>query len=111
MTTATLPKFRVRRIDREDDLGVQIDVGTVTFGAEGELAVVAAEPHLVKFLGDVVEAVNAKKELRIKVPPPADAKPFSIYSLTVARSAPDLLDIMRTYLEQKFDLVLADEPG
>jgi hypothetical protein len=109
VTTNPLPKFRVRRIDPTDDL--PIDVGTVTFGARGELAVVAAEPQHEKFLADVIEAVNAKEVLRIKVPPPPEAEQFSIYSQTVARTAPDLLDVMRTYLQQRFELALVDEPS
>jgi hypothetical protein len=109
MATKTPPKFRVQRIDRSDGLDIPIDIGTVTFGPQGELAVVAAEPNLEKFLGTIVEEVNAKKELRIKVPPPAGAKPFSTYKMTVARTAPDLLDVMRTYLQQKYDLVLVEE--
>ena len=107
MATDTTPlTLRVQRLDRELDL--TIDIGTVTFGPQGELTVVATEPYFDDFLANVVREVNAKKELRIKVPPPAGAPPFSIYTLTVERSAPDLLAMMRQYLEQKYDLLLAD---
>ncbi len=108
MATETAPlTLRVQRIDRED--GLHIDVGTISFGPEGQLAVVAAEPHFDDYLAEVVNTVNAKKELRIKVPPPKGAQPYSIYTLSVTRAAPDLLDMMKQYLEQKFDLVVAEE--
>ena len=72
MATGTAPlTLRVQRLDR--DLDLPIDVGTVTFGPQGELAVVSTEPFFDEYLGNIVNAVNAKKELRIKVPPPAGA--------------------------------------
>ena len=101
--------FKVQRLDRDDDL--RIDLGTVAFGAQGKLAVVAAQPKLEQYLADVVEAVNGKKELNIKVPPPKGAPDFSVCFKMVARTAPDLLDRMRQYLEQNYDLVLVDEKG
>jgi hypothetical protein len=110
MTSDTTPlTLRVQRLDRRNDL--KVDLGSVTFGPQGQLAVVAAKPNFEAYLANIVETVNAKKELNIKVPPSEGAKPFSICFLTVARTAPDLLDMMRQYLEQKYDLLLVEEKG
>ncbi len=87
------------------------DVGTVTFGPQGELALASARPHFDGFLATVIDAVNARPTLSVKAPPPEDAPPHSIYYVTVERTAPDLLDWMRRFLEQKYDLLLTDEPA
>src|SRR5437868_13075515 len=108
MATDTTPlTLRMQRIDRKYD--VRVDLGTVTFGAEGLLTVAAAaHPQFANYLTSLVEMVNAKPEISIKAPPPEGAKPHSVYFLTVARTAPDLLDMMRQYFEQKFDILLVE---
>jgi len=98
--------LRVQRVDPQLDLS--IDLGTVTFGPGGELGVVAAEPNCEGFLSALVETVNAKPNLRIKVPPPAGGRAEGVYFLTVARTAPDLLEMMRQYLQQKYNVLLIE---
>jgi hypothetical protein len=109
MATDTATRtFGVQRLDRDNDL--RTDVGTVTFGPQGQLTVVAAQPHCEAYLANVVATVNGKKELNIKVPPPPGGRPGGVYFLTVARTTPDLLEMMRQYLEQKYELLLVDGP-
>jgi hypothetical protein len=100
--------FKVQHVDRE--AGVRVDLGAVSFGPRGELAVVAAEPQLGPYLAGIVEAVNAQAELTIKVPPPEGAEPFSVYFMKVPRTSPKLLERMRLYLEQKHDVILVEAP-
>jgi hypothetical protein len=105
MAVDTAPlTLRVQRLDRDRDL--TIDLGTVTIGPQGHLTVAAAEAPFKEYLAGVVETVNAQKEIHIKVPPPADGRPNGIYYLLVARTSPDLLEMMRQYLEEKYDLLL-----
>jgi len=108
-TTATTHTLRVQRRNRQD--GPPIDVGTVTFGPLGELALASARPHFDGFLATMIEAVNARPTLSVKSPPPEGSPPHSIYYVTVERTAPDLLDWMRKFLEQKYDLLLTEEPA
>ncbi len=110
MATDTKPlTLRVQRRDWATDL--RVDLGTVTFGPQGQLAVVSARPNFEKYLSNLVAEVNAKNELSIKVPPPEGGRPMGVYFMTVARTAPDLLDMMRQFLEQKYDLLLVDDNG
>jgi hypothetical protein len=105
MATDTAPlTLGVQRLAREHN--VKIDIGTITFGPQGQLAVASARPRFEGYLAKVVADVNAQEKLTIKVPPPEGAKPFSFYTLTVPRTAPDLLGTIREYLEQNFDLLL-----
>jgi hypothetical protein len=106
MTTAPTSTFRVQRIDREHDL--RVELGTVTVGPQGEIAVIAARPKMEHYLSDLVARVNAKPVWTIKVPPPPGAEPFSLHMLTVDRSSPNLLERLRQYLEQKHDVLLVD---
>ncbi len=106
MATQTQPlTLRVQRADPEID--VTVDLGTVTFGPQGQLAVTTARPNFEAFLAKVVADTNNRKELSIKIPPPKGAQP-GVYALTVPRTAPDLLDIMRQYFEQTYDLHLEE---
>jgi hypothetical protein len=110
MTTATATHtLRVQQLDRK--YGLRIDLGTVSFGPQGELALVAAQPHFDGYLTKVIEAVNARPTLSVKTPPPAGGPAHGIAYVTVERTAPDLLDWMRKFLEQKYDLLLTEEPG
>jgi hypothetical protein len=98
--------FKVQQLDRDSD--VRVDVGSVSFGPRGELAVVAAEPKLRRYLTGIVDEVNAETELVVKVLPPEGAEPFSVFFRKVPRTSPNLLERMRQYLEQKHDLVLVE---
>ena len=97
--------YGVQRMNRRG--GRTIDIGAVSYGPGGHLEVVSADPKYRTFLANVVATVNATDELSIKVPPPPDAEPYSVYFRIVDRTAPDLLDVMRTYLERDYDLLLA----
>lgn len=108
MATETAPlTLRAQRVDREFDLTT--DLGTVSFGPRGELGVLNAKPNCEEFLKNLVATVNAKANLRIKIPPPEGGKSDGIYFLTVARTAPDLLEMMRQYLEQKYNVRITGE--
>jgi hypothetical protein len=96
----------MQRLGRPTNL--RIDLGTVTFGPKGELGIVSAKPNFADYLNNIVTTVNGKKELSIKVPPPQGAEPLSVYFLVVGRTASDLLDMMRQYLEQTYDILLED---
>jgi hypothetical protein len=108
-TTATPHTLRVQTRNRQDSR--PIDVGAVTFGPRGELALVSARPNFDGFLAKLIETVNARPTLSVKAPPAEGAPPHSIYYVTVERTAPDLLDWMRRFLEQKYDLLLTEEPA
>jgi hypothetical protein len=99
--------YGVQRIDRRG--GQTFDIGTLSYGQRGHLEVVTADPAYQAYLDEVVTTVNATDELSIKVPPPPDAEPYSVWFRTVDRTAPDLLDVMRTYLERDYGLLLAKE--
>ena len=73
--------------------------------AEGTRDIYASLAHRLGMAGIEREL----EELSIKVPPPRGEKPFGVYYLTVARTAPDLLDMMRQYLEQAYDLLLEED--
>lgn len=105
-TTAHEPHFRVLR--REDDDSLR-EIGQVTVGDAGRMTLVDASGAFRLPLQDIVDTVNALDELRIKVPPPPGAAPGSLFRRSFARSEPDVLDALREYLDQKYDLVL--EPG
>jgi hypothetical protein len=100
-------RLRVERYDPASDLSVEL--GRLSFGPRGVLALVSARPPYERLLAGVVEAVNARDELVLKVPPPPGGKPMGVYHLSVARTAPDLLERMGDYLEQKYDLLLMPE--
>jgi hypothetical protein len=109
MATATATHtFQVQQLDRK--YGLRIDLGTVTFGPQGELALVSAQTNFDGFLTKVIEAVNARPTLSVKSPPPEGGQPHAIYYVTVERTAPDLLDWMRKFLEQNYDLLLTEGP-
>lgn len=99
--------YGVQQIDRRG--GQTFDIGTLRYRQGGQLEVVTADPDFQAYLAEVVDTVNATEELSIKVPPPADAEPYSVYFRIVDRTAPDLLDVMRTYLERDYGLLLAKE--
>jgi hypothetical protein len=99
--------FKVQQLDRQYDL--RVDLGTLSVGPEGQLAVVSARPNYEQYLANIVETVNGKEQLSIKVPPPAGGTRYGIYTVTVDRTAPDLLERMREFLEQKYDLLLVDD--
>lgn len=99
--------YGVQRIDRWGDRTV--DIGALSYGPGGHLGVVSADPTYGTFLADVVDTVNATEKLSIKATPPDGAEPSTVYFRMVDRTAPDLLDVMRTYLERDFDLLLAKD--
>ena len=99
--------YGVQRIDGRG--GQTFDIGTLSYGQGGHLEVMTADPAYQAYLAEVVNTVNATDELSIKVPPPADTEPYSVYFRIVDRTAPDLLDVMRTYLERDYGLLLAKE--
>jgi hypothetical protein len=99
--------YGVQQIDQRG--GRTFDIGTLRYGRGGHLEVVTADPAFQTYLAEVVDTVNATEELSIKVPPPPDAEPYSVFFRIVDRTAPDLLDVMRTYLERDYGLLLAKE--
>lgn len=105
-TDTTTYSLRVQRRDPLNDL--PIDIGTLSFGPNGQLAVVGARANYEEYLTGIVASVNAKPQLSIKVPPPPGGRGDGVYFMTVSRTAPDLRDMMRQFLEQKFDLLLED---
>ena len=110
MAEDSAPVFTLQRADRWAG-GPNFDVGAVRVGSDGLLEVVSAEPDYETYLTEVVDTVNATDELTVKVPPPADAEPYSVYYRIADRTSPDLIDVLRTYLERDFDLLLAAEPS
>jgi hypothetical protein len=106
---ASTTVYGVQRIDQRG--GQTFDIGTLGYGPCGHLEVVTADPAYRTYLAEVADTVNATEELSIKVPPPPDAEPYSVYFRIVDRTAPDLLDVMRTYLERDYGLLLAEEPA
>ena len=104
--TNVTQKLRVERYDAAARIGVEL--GTLTYGPRGQLAVASARPGYEHLLDDIVKGVNAREEIVIKVPPPPGGKPLGIYHLAVDRGAPDLLDRMMEYFEQKYDLMLIE---
>ena len=102
-------RVRVERYDAAAGIGVEL--GTLDYGPRGQLAVASARPGYQRLLDDIVKGVNAREEIVIKVPPPPGGKPLGIYHLSVDRGAPNLLDRMMEYFEQKYDLLLVDLAG
>lgn len=88
-----------------------IEIGRVDFAPDGELTLISATQGNEDLLYDAIDSVNDMEELRLKVPPPADAPQFSVYVLSVKRSSPKLLDYMRDLFAQKFGLVLTPSGG
>src|SRR5262245_56153481 len=108
-TTAAEITLSIKRPSGEDD--ELTEIGKVSFGAHGELTLLSANTGFQSALENVLRAVNAETELRIKVPPPPEAAPLSLFRRTVKRDEPDLLEAMCDYMEQKYDLFLAQEPA
>ena len=104
--TTETRQLRVERYDAAANIGVEL--GTLNYGPRGQLAVVSARPGYERLLADIVKGVNEREEIVIKVPPPPGGKPLGIYHLAVDRGAPDLLDRMMEYFEQKYDLLLME---
>jgi len=96
----------VKRPDDEDDL---VEIGKVAFGERGKLTLLSASAAFRSALESVIAAVNEQDELRIKVPPPPEAEPMSVFRRTVTRDEPDLLEAMCDYTEQKYNLHLVQE--
>jgi hypothetical protein len=91
----------VRRMD--DTLR---EVGRVAFAERGQLMLLSALPDYRALLERILEAVNGQETLTIKVPPPAGEEPGSVFSATVRRNDPKLLDAVQDHLEQQYDLHL-----
>jgi hypothetical protein len=95
-----------RPVGDDDNLA---EIAKVSFGERGRLALLSANPAFQSVLENVLSAVNAQEELRIKVPPPPEAEPMSVHRASIKRDDPDLLDAMREYMEQKYDLHLSQD--
>lgn len=81
-------------------------LGRVRFGAQGALTLLDAVPAHQDQLATAVAETNARKSLRITVPPPRGAERTAIYAMDVERTDPDLLDVMQTLFRQRYGLVL-----
>lgn len=99
----------VLTVQRLEDDDTVTDIGKLSFGDHGKLTVISAEAAFKSVLETIVSTVNAQEELRIKVPPPPDAEPGSLYRRSATRDDADLLDVMREYLDQKYGLILNTE--
>jgi hypothetical protein len=97
------------RVDRTDeDTGTVRDIGRLAFHPGGALTLVSADPDHRAALEAMVGAINSRKSFRINVPPPADAPQFSLYAMDVERGDPDLLSVAKTFVQQRYGLVLSE---
>src|SRR6266446_2916758 len=91
------------------DDGDLTEIGKISFGERGNLTLLSAGPGFQSALENILAAVNAQEELRIKVPPPPEAEAMSLFRRSVKRDEPDLLQAMCDYMEQKYDLYLSQD--
>jgi hypothetical protein len=97
------------RVDRtDDDSGIVEDIGRIAFHPGGALTLISAEPDQRDSLDAMVGALNARETFRINVPPPADAPQFSLFAMDVDRGAADLLEVVKTFVAQRYGLVLSE---
>src|SRR5262245_49251430 len=87
------------------------EVGRIGFGPRGHLTLLSARPGYYDILERVLQAVNVQETLTIKVPPPAGGNPGSVFVATVRRDDPELLSVVRDYLEQQYDLHVIGGPA
>ena len=96
--------FHASFTDPDDD--TETYLGRVTAGPGGVLSITAAEPANEKFLRGFVDELNAKAELRVKVPPTANDERFDLVGLAYSRTSPDFLDGLRRYAEMNYGVKL-----
>jgi hypothetical protein len=107
MTTG--PAGVERAVLKRDDDDSLHPLGRVAQGARGQLTLLSASPGYEGPLRNILAAVNAQEQLRVKVPPPPGSEPYALHVRTVTRDDADLADALKDYLEQKYGLVLADD--
>lgn len=104
-TPSVTQRMRVGSYDEASD--VLLSLGTLELGPRGRLRLIDAKPGYQALLSRLVDEVNARDTLLLKVPPPpGDAPPLGVYHRSVTRDAPDLPDRLAEYVEQRYDLLL-----
>lgn len=103
----TTPTTRMRVGNYDEASQILLTLGTLEVGPQGRLGLVDAKSAYRAMLARVVDEVNARKTLILKVPPPAgNTLAGGVFHRTVERDAPDLLERLGDYFEQRYDLML-----
>lgn len=98
---------RVRVGSYDEASQVLLTLGTLEAGPQGRLSLVEARLAYRPLLTRLVDEVNARERLILKVPPPpGNTLALGVFHRTVERNAPDLLERLGDYIEQRYGLLL-----
>jgi hypothetical protein len=107
----TTPPATVYGIEKRSEDGDQVsEIGHLTIETDGKLRLVDAQADYADVLGAIMQAVNDRPTLSLKVPPsdPDDPDSRGIAWQNVARDDPAFALLLAPYFEQKYDLYLVD---
>jgi hypothetical protein len=94
-------------LEMHDDYGDSTgEIGKLICRADGLMTLTEAKTDLLPALQAILEAVNAQDEFRIKVPPDPASAPGGVAWDSFYRDDPDLYELLREYMKQKYALYL-----
>jgi hypothetical protein len=91
-------------VDEERD--EEVPVGRVALSGDGMLHVVDADARGRAVWQPIIEAVNGKPCLHVRVPSPSGAAAFNVSFRRVQRSQPEFASVLADYLQQYYDVRL-----
>lgn len=103
--------LRVYEID--DETGERTAVGFLAADDKGMLRVISAETEDdAELLAEMIAEINGQPDLKVRVPPPADAERYELHSEIVERGSAKFIDALREHASRyhSYDLEVTDDP-
>ena len=98
-----------RVVEFDEDTGNTV-LGVVELTQDGRLQPLVAEEGYNEQLGEVIDDMNAKEDLRMEVAPPEDAEPHQLFRQQVKRGEPLFRQALADYLNKFYGITLEPAP-